>query len=465
MPTSVGRDRKLDRWTRHGFGRDDDWWPDPPLVPTGVRAMPRPVPDPIRAVIWRRCRLGQTAAQIAEELDLAPRTVRRLVQRFGSRGEPALRPGYRRRPPDSETRPGGLLAIAWALRQQHPLWGAPLIRSLLLRDYPQSQVPSARTIQRLFRRLGAGRPPRPEAPPPQRRRAERPHEVWQMDASERIAPADATEVCWLRIVDEYTGAFLLTRVFSPGAVDGRAGGPNGRDPAPGLRDLGPAGPHPRGPRPPLGLADGGPADGVGAVAAGPGDRPGAHPSASAGGQRRRRVRAAHGAAVGRPAAVRLGGRAAAPARRDGSAPARMVPGRGAESDAAVPRPGAFRPRLPPRRGGLGMAARAGAGGAGGVRGGAPGQRAGPGVGLWPELLGAAEVRGRIGVCAAGRREQGLVDRVARRPADRSASGRVEPGGDPGPAGDPSSSWPGPDQGRGPRWRLWDSNSAGQPVTS
>ena len=87
--------------------------------------MPHPIPDPIRAVIWRRYRLGQTTAQIAEELDLRPRTVPQLVQRLRSHGESALRPGYHRRPPDSQTPPEGLLAIAWALRHQHPPWAPP----------------------------------------------------------------------------------------------------------------------------------------------------------------------------------------------------------------------------------------------------------------------------------------------------------------------------------------------------
>ena len=82
--------------------------------------------------------------------------------------------------------------------------------------------------------------------------------------------------------------FLLTRVFPLGAVDGRAGPRDARGPAAGLRALGAAGPHPRGQRLPLGL-DGGPADGAGAVAAGPGGRPGLQPAAPAAGQRRGRA--------------------------------------------------------------------------------------------------------------------------------------------------------------------------------
>jgi hypothetical protein len=206
--------------------------------------MPRPVPQPIRMAIWRRCRRGQSAARIAEELSLPPRTVRHLVRRLRDGGEAAIRPDYRAEAADAEAdfaRPAAL-----ALRRQHPRWGAPLIRSLLLRDHPGRAIPSARTIQRWLRRHGAPRPPRSEVPEPPRHRAERPHDVWQMDASERIALADGREVSWLRVVDEYTGAFLLTRVFSRGAVDGRAGPRDAGGPAPGLRAMGPAVPHPRG---------------------------------------------------------------------------------------------------------------------------------------------------------------------------------------------------------------------------
>jgi hypothetical protein len=183
--------------------------------------MPRPVPEPIRLAIWQRSRRGQSAARIAEELSLPPRTVRHLVRRLRGRGEAAIPPDYRGAAAGPE--PDSVRRAALALRREHPRWGAPLIRSLLLRDHPGRAIPSARTIQRWLRRHGAARPPRSEVPEPSRHRAARPHDVWQMDASERIRLADGREVSWLRIVDEYTGAFLLTRAFPLWAVDGRAG--------------------------------------------------------------------------------------------------------------------------------------------------------------------------------------------------------------------------------------------------
>ena len=251
-----------------------------------------------------------------------------------------------------------------------------------------------------------------------------------MDASERIPLADATEVSWLRIVDEYTGGFLLTRVFSLGAVDGRAGVGDRGDAAPSLRALGPARPHPRGQRLALGR-DGGPADGAGVVAAGPGDRPG-RPTGRAG----RRTTAWWSA--------------------------RRTPGSGGRTRGGAPRPRSCSATSTPWTGTNGRRSRmrrtAGCGCSRGWR-----IRVAPIVGrgrrrcgsrqrvrdklaeyavvrqinarglvsiYWAELLGGAEVRGPDGRCAAGRRERGLVVRAGRRPGDRSPSGRVDAGGDP-----------------------------------
>src|SRR5262249_55120771 len=41
-----------------------------------------------------------------------------------------------------------------------------------------------------------------------------PHEVWQMDACEQIPLGNGQRVCWLRGVDECSGAILWTEVFA-----------------------------------------------------------------------------------------------------------------------------------------------------------------------------------------------------------------------------------------------------------
>ena len=163
------------------------------------------------------------------------RTARHLIKRFRNRGEAAVPPADRPKGHDAD--PGGDLArlAALAPRGEHPPWGAPLIRSLLLCDHPASAVPSPRSLQRLIRRQGLARPPRPERPTPTRRRPERPHEAWQVDASEAIPIATGEQVCWPRVVNEPTGAVLLTRVFPRGAMDERPGRADRRGAATGLR--------------------------------------------------------------------------------------------------------------------------------------------------------------------------------------------------------------------------------------
>lgn len=205
--------------------------------------MPSPTPLPIRRAIWRRWCDGQDAPRIAEELGLAPRTVRHLLRRFRDRGEAGIAPDYR--PPARADDPEHLAAhdAAIALRREHPGWGAPLIRSLLLRDRPAAAVSSARSLQRAFRRAGLGPPPRSEQPPPRRCRAAGPHEVWQMDACEAI-PTAGGGASWLRVVDEFTGAPLATRVFSRGPLGRRPGRRDRRDAPRRVRAVGQAGAAP-----------------------------------------------------------------------------------------------------------------------------------------------------------------------------------------------------------------------------
>jgi hypothetical protein len=174
--------------------------------------MPRAVAIPVRQTILRRSQAGQSASAIAEEMGLPGRTVRHLIRRLSHDPE-ALRPSYRTPPP------APLLQQALDYRRAHPTWGAPLIRLHLLRDRAQlpqpaqPEVPSARTLQRWFATAGLGGASPGRKPQPRRGRADGPHQVWQMDAADQVALGSGLKVSWLRLVDECSGAFLLTRVF------------------------------------------------------------------------------------------------------------------------------------------------------------------------------------------------------------------------------------------------------------
>jgi len=176
--------------------------------------MPAPLPLPVRRLILRRADRGQTAATIAQALHLCPRTVRQLLQRFQQQRQP-LQPAYRPGPGHPSDQDHPLYAVALALRQQHPSWGAGYIRVRLADTYAPDPVPSERTLQRWFRRQQQSPAVAGRRPSTQADRATAPHETWQMDAVEQLRLASGQGVCWLRLVDEYSGAFLGTTVFPP----------------------------------------------------------------------------------------------------------------------------------------------------------------------------------------------------------------------------------------------------------
>jgi hypothetical protein len=74
-------------------------------------------------------------------------------------------------------------------------------------------LPVARTLQRHLKRIGLA----PASPGRRTQenptRATRPHEAWQVDASEQITLKSGRDACWMRFVDEFSGAVLDTKVF------------------------------------------------------------------------------------------------------------------------------------------------------------------------------------------------------------------------------------------------------------
>jgi hypothetical protein len=203
--------------------------------------MPAPIPLPLRQALWQRLRQGQSPATIAQELRLAPRTVRHLRRRLDDQGPDGLAPSYQRshRPSDRTTQTLYEQTLAW--RREHPEWGAGLLRIFLRRHHPRATIPCERTLQRWLQKAGLGPPPSGRRPASDTDRAQQPHEVWQVDAAEQVRLRTGQRVSWLRIVDECSGAVLATVVFPPREmVEGPSHG-RPRTPAAGLCSLGPAG--------------------------------------------------------------------------------------------------------------------------------------------------------------------------------------------------------------------------------
>jgi hypothetical protein len=228
--------------------------------------MPRSIPVPLRQAMWRRYQDGQDGPTIAEALGLAPRTVRNLLDRLRRGGPDALYPSYDQCGASTPKPAESLVQAAVGLRREHPTWGAGLIQVMLHRRLPNQPLPAVRTLQRWFQRAELSPAPVGRRSAADSRRAQRPHEVWQMDAAELVKLRTGQLVSWLRIVDECSGAVLLTAVFPPGPLDsGSAHGDSGAT-ATGLRPVGPARAVAGGQRAAVGLA-GRPADGPGVVVA------------------------------------------------------------------------------------------------------------------------------------------------------------------------------------------------------
>jgi hypothetical protein len=193
--------------------------------------MPQPLPMPLRQQIWNRFFLQhQSAAAIAEALHLKPRTVQYLLDRFRRQGSEALRPSYGAAA-RATLPPHPLRDEALFLHQEHSSWGAGFLRLILEDRHPGQLLPSARTLQRWFHIIDHDPAPPGRKPHAERQPAQRPHDVWQVDAADQKRLLGGRQISWLRYVDEFSGAVLGTTVFPPrdllrsAAVPGTGGFP------------------------------------------------------------------------------------------------------------------------------------------------------------------------------------------------------------------------------------------------
>jgi len=257
--------------------------------------MPAPVPLPVRQAMFQRSRKGASVASLANRFELSERTVRHLVRRFDERGQSGLVPDYTRCATKSAANDSAVRHKALQMRAQHPHWGGGLIRVLLQQEL--GACPSARTLQRWFRQAALTPAPAGRRPARDETRARQPHEVWQMDAAERMRLASGEQLSWLRLADECSGAVLQTTIFPPGVLE--PGGTHSRATglAPGFFPLGTARVFPRRQWPTLGIGER-LAHRLGPVVDRPGRRYALEPAAATARQRRHRAVAGHRQTLG-----------------------------------------------------------------------------------------------------------------------------------------------------------------------
>lgn len=157
---------------------------------------------------------GASLLSIAESLHLSYTTVRRISQRYNTQGIQALQPHYQHcgRPPACSN--VLLYRAALYLKRHHRDWGAALIHLILHKRYNLLAVPTERTLQRWFKAHGMGRA-KSRLNLPEPTWAQQVHDVWQIDAKEKLVLTSTQRVCYLSVVDEKSGCLLSAQVFPP----------------------------------------------------------------------------------------------------------------------------------------------------------------------------------------------------------------------------------------------------------
>jgi transposase len=179
--------------------------------------VPQPLPFAQRQELVRRHQQGETLVAIAASLHAPYPTVRHWWRRFRLAGEAGLHTHYDRCGPQEPKAGPVVHQAALLLKREHPQWGGGRIRLALAQQFPDRPLPQVRALQRWFQKAGL-QPARAKRPPQERQRAREPHEVWQLDAKERLRLADGNPASQLTVTDEATGAILGAVPFPPGAL-------------------------------------------------------------------------------------------------------------------------------------------------------------------------------------------------------------------------------------------------------
>jgi hypothetical protein len=264
--------------------------------------MPRPLPAAVRQAIRNRSQQGQSAMQIAHELQLPIRTVRHWIRRFRVMGSRALQSAYGSSGKHRGQKHRDLRRKVVRLRKEHRRWGAGRLLVQLRRRQPDRELPSERTLQRWLRAVKApcAPPGRPAGSRPER--STKPHEVWQMDAADQKRLANGEMISWLRSADECSGAVLKTIVFSRGILSACAARTGTKVLAEPVFRVGTSRVDSRRQRRAVGIL-GRSADGPGAVADRSGDRDVVESTPLPSRQRRGRTQPGLGPGLGRTAAM------------------------------------------------------------------------------------------------------------------------------------------------------------------
>ncbi len=174
----------------------------------------------VRERIYELQLSGQPATQISKSLALPLGTVKQLCRRFRQLGKEGIAPSYHNCGQQGGLRLADQKSKFLSLKQAHLSWGAPRLRveqQLLLQgqdagDQQAEVLASVRSLNRWYRQAGLTKYRRQTNEVPIGR-SRAPHNIWEVDAKERLTLADGSPACYLTISDEKTGAWLEAPVF------------------------------------------------------------------------------------------------------------------------------------------------------------------------------------------------------------------------------------------------------------
>jgi hypothetical protein len=155
---------------------------------------------------------GKTLFEISQELSIPYPSVRNLWQRYRTNPEKVLATDYANCGKHPKTRQDLIYRAALWLKRLHPQWGAPKINLALCERYGRENVEHIRTLQRWYGDANLIKS-RQQMAEPKIGNSQAVHNIWQVDAKERLTLLNGQEACYLTIVDEKSGGALEAPVF------------------------------------------------------------------------------------------------------------------------------------------------------------------------------------------------------------------------------------------------------------
>jgi hypothetical protein len=190
--------------------------------------MPAALPLELRRRIVESHQQGKTLREMSLTLGLAYVTVKGIWAHWVKYGK--LTPNYEQARQKGTRKYEVMYAESLEIKKAHPTWGGEMIRLELSKRLPDTLLPSVRSLQRWFRQAGINRGHKAEHRGGNSvKRGQNVHEVWAVDAKEKIRLQSGEQASWLVISDEASGAILRATSFPPGDMGTSAADPGTRE--------------------------------------------------------------------------------------------------------------------------------------------------------------------------------------------------------------------------------------------